>query len=147
MAAPTEPEKRRYMFTDDMKFLQKAIVHHPRQDKFLALRRSDDAYSRPGSWDLPGGNVLFGESHLASLMKEISEETSLKVKDVRPIQVATKYEKQTYYLFIGYSCQATSSKAKTSDEHQEYRWVTKDEFLKLESADFLIDLVKNLRNP
>ena len=143
MAVPTDPDKRIYMFTDDMKFLQKAIVRHPTQEKFLALRRLADAHSRPGCWDLPGGNVLFGENHLDSLMKEIIEETSLKVKDARPIQVSTRFERQIYHLFIGYSCKATSSKVKLSDEHQEYRWVTKDEFLTLESADFLIGLVKH----
>jgi len=141
MAVPTDPEKRKYMFTDDMRFLQKAIVRHPTQDKFLALKRNADAHARPGTWDLPGGNVLFGENHLDSLMKEISEETSLKVKGVQPIRVSTRFDGQIYHLFIGYSCKATSSKVKISDEHSEHRWVTKDEFLKLESADFLIDLV------
>ncbi len=145
MAIPTDPEKRKYMFTDDMKFLQKAAVYHPKQNKILILRRPAEAHSRPNCWDLPGGNVLFGEKHADSLTKEISEETSLKVKDVQPIQVVTNYEKQIYYLFIGYSCRATSSKVKISDEHSEYRWATKEEFLKLESADFLIELVNHLK--
>ncbi len=144
MAAPKDPEKRKYMFSDDMKFLQKTVVYHPKEDKILALRRPSNAHARPNCWDLPGGNVLFGESHLDSLLTEIAEETSLKVKDVRPVQVVTNYEKDTYYLFIGYSCRATSSKVKISDEHSEYRWVTTEEFLKLESADFLMDLVRQL---
>ncbi len=144
MAAPKDPEKRKYMFAEDMKFLQKAVVFHPKQNKFLALKRAADARSRSNCWDLPGGNVLFGENHHSSLTREIAEETSLKVKDVHPIQIVTNCEKQVYYLFIGYSCQAVSSKVKISDEHSEYRWVTKAEFLELVSADFLMDLVKQL---
>ena len=141
---PKDPEKRKYMFTDDMKFLQKAVVYHPKQDKFLALRRTSTAHSRPNCWDLPGGNVLFGENHLHSLTKEIAEETSLKVKNILPIQVVTDYRKSTYSLFIGYSYKATSSRVKLSDEHSEYKWVTKTEFLKLDSAGFLRDLVNEI---
>jgi len=144
MVAPTDPEKRKYMFSDDMKFLQKVVVYHPKQDKFLALRRPADAHARPNCWDLPGGNVLFWEKYLDSLTREVAEETSLKIKNVRPIQVVTNFEKEIYYLFIGYSCRATSQRVKISDEHSEYKWVTKAEFLRLESADFLVDLVKQL---
>ena len=79
-----------------------------------------------------------------SLKKEVAEETSLKIKNVRPIQVVTNFENGIYYLFIGYSCKSTSSKVKISNEHSEYKWVTKAEFLKLESADFLMNLVKQL---
>lgn len=132
------------MFSDDMKFLQKAVVYHPKEDKILALRRPPTAHGRPDCWDLPGGNVLFGENHLDSLQSEIVEETSLKVRTVRPVQVVTNCERGIYYLFIGYSCKATSLKVKISDEHSEYKWVTTEEFLKLESADFLVDLVKQL---
>lgn len=142
MAVPKDSEKRKYMFSDDMKFLQKAVIYHPKENKILALRRQSDAHSRPNRWDLPGGNLLFGKNNLDSLVSEIAEETSLKVEDIRPIQVVTKYEKGIYYLFIGYSCKAISSNVKISDEHSEYRWVTAEEFLKLESADFLMDLVR-----
>jgi len=144
MAIPKNPKKRKYMFSDDMKFLQKAVVYHPTQNKFLALRRSLSDPSRPNCWDLPGGNVLFGKIHSASLEKEIFEEASLKIKHIRPIQVITNYIKKVYYLFISYKCKAISQKVKLSREHSEYKWVTKREFLKLKSADFLVDLVKTL---
>jgi 8-oxo-dGTP pyrophosphatase MutT (NUDIX family) len=144
MAAPKDPEKRKYMFSEDIKFLQKVVVYHPKENKILALRRSSDAHARPNLWDLPGGNVLFGDSHLDSLLSELDEETSLKVKDVRPIQVVTNYGNDIYYLFIGYSCKSTFSDVMISGEHSEYRWVTAEEFLKFESADFLVNLVRIL---
>ncbi|MDP3026201.1 MAG: NUDIX domain-containing protein [Nanoarchaeota archaeon] len=144
MTAPKNPEKRKYMFTDDMKFLQKIVIYNSKQDKFLVLKRPANAHSRPNCWDLPGGNVLFRENYLDSLTREVVEETSLKIKNVRPIQVVTNFENRIYYLFIGYSCRAASSRVKISKEHSEYKWVTKAEFLRLESANFLIDLVKQL---
>lgn len=146
MPLPPNSEKRKYMFTDDIKFLQKEIIFHPTEDKFLILKRSADTFSRPNCWDFSGGNVLFGELHLDSLIEEISEETSLEVEDIKPIQVVTNYEKEIYYIFVGYKCRAKSSEVKISDEHSEYKWVTKEEFLKLNSADFLINLVKQIDN-
>ena len=93
---------------------------------------------------MPGGNVLFGELHLDSLHEEIFEETSLNVENIFPIQVITNFEKdkEIYYLFIGYRCNAISLEVKISDEHSEYKWVSKSEFYKMKSADYLVDLAK-----
>lgn len=144
MAAPSDIKNRKHMFSDDMKFLQKAVVFHPDGDKFLAVRRHPKAPSRPKAWDLPGGNVGFGENHLDSLKREISEETSLVVDGLRPIQVVTEFVDEIYYLYIGFACTTTSTKVQLSIEHTEYKWVTTEEFLSLESADFLVDTVKQL---
>lgn len=144
MPKPTDIEKQKYMFTDDIKFLQKAVVLHPeRQDMFLTLKRSPNSPSRPNDWDLVGGNVLFGELHEDSLRKEIKEESGLEVGDLKPAQVVTNYEKGVYYLFIGFCCQVKSQEIKISDEHSEYRWVTKEEFVNLKPAEYLVNLIKN----
>ncbi len=74
MPIPSDPEKQKYMFMNDMKFLQKAIIFHPSEsDKFLTLKRPTNAHSRPNCWDLPGGNVLFGQNNQDSLIKEIGD--------------------------------------------------------------------------
>ena len=92
MAKPTDPKKHAFMFTDDIKFLQKAVVFHPENNKFLALKRTADSFSRPNDWDLAGGNVLYGELHDESLRNEIKEETNLEVGDLTPAQIITKYD-------------------------------------------------------
>lgn len=147
MPLPTDPEKRKFMFSDDMKFLQKAVVFHPsNKDKFLALRRWLGDASRPGKWDLAGGNLSFGQSTEDGLRKEIREETNLEVDYIRPIRVWSHYFDNTkiYHLYIGYSCKAKSATVILSEEHIEHKWVTKEEFLKLDSADFLIETVMKL---
>ncbi|MFH0906276.1 MAG: NUDIX domain-containing protein [archaeon] len=160
MPLPKNKSKRKYMFSDDIKFLQKIILFHPKyKNKFLVLKSSPDHYSRPNSLDLPGGNVLFGETHLDSLLKEIKEEAGIKkVKDIKPIQVVTNYatkeklyqlnakrkSKKIYFIFIGYTGKAQTSKIKLSHEHTEYKWITKKEFLKLKPADYYIKLVNNI---
>ena len=131
------------MFTDDIKFLQKAVVFHPTEkEKFLALKRPADAFSRPNDWDLPGGNVLFGELHEESLRKEIREESSLEVGDLRVAQMVTNYdaEKEIYFIFVGQFTVAKGGEVKISAEHSEFRWVTRQEFKDLKPAQFLVDL-------
>lgn len=147
MSKPKDKEKQKYMFADDIKFLQKAVVFHPeKRRKFLILKRSAKLHSRPNDWDLPGGNVLFGELHDDSLTDEILEETGLTVRKIKPIQVVTDYvrDKKIYVIFIGYSCIATSDSVTIGEEHSEYRWVTKQEFTNLNPAEYLISLVSCL---
>lgn len=130
------------MFTDDIKFLQKVVVLHPTENIFLALQRSKDDPKRANDWDLPGGNVLYGELHEDSLRREVMEEVQLEIEEIKPIQVITNYEKNIYYIFIGLTCKATSDQATLSKEHQDYKWVTKDEFFELTETEFLRDLVE-----
>ena len=126
MPKPQETSKHNYMFSDDIKFLQKCIVFHPTENKFLILKRSPDSFSRPNDWDFPGGNVLFGEYHEESLRREI-----------KPLQVKTDMRGEIYCIFINYTAQATSTEVALSHEHTDYKWISKDEFLKMETADFL----------
>lgn len=145
MPSPTDPTKAHFMFTDDIKFLQKAILYHPTENKFLTLKRWPGDVHRPNCWDLPGGNISFPEEHMAGILREVKEETGLAVGKLRPIQIRSNFNKteQIYYLFIGHIGKAATDKVTLSEEHTEYKWVTKEEFLKLKSADFLIDLVSS----
>lgn len=106
MPKPTDSAKHAYMFSDDMKFIQKVIILHKTENKFLALKRHSNAHSRPNDWDLPGGNVLYGQKHDDSLLNEIKEETMLQVVEIEPIQIVTNYENNIYYLFIGFKAKS-----------------------------------------
>lgn len=145
MPISTSLEKRKYMFTDDIKFLQKALVFHPGQrNRFLTLKRPPNDFARPNDWDLPGGNVLYGVLHEDSLRSEIKEEAQLEVGEIKPLQLITTYdkEKQRYTIFVGYRCDAATADVTISGEHTEYKWVTREEFYDLKPAQFLIDLAK-----
>lgn len=143
MPKPSDPAKVQYMFSEDMKFLQKAVVFHPTEPKkFLAIKRSPKAHNRPNDWDLIGGNVSFGELHEVSLRREITEETGLQVGALVPTQIATNFHDNIYYLYINYKTTALSDTVTLSEEHTEYRWVTKDEFIRLKPAQFLLDSVE-----
>lgn len=134
MVSPKNVKRHKYQFADDIKFFQKAIVIHPTDNKFIIIKRSKTDPVRPGTWDLPGGNTLYGELHTDALKREILEETGMQVKNIKVVHVVTYFEKEKpmYYLVIGFLCTATSDKLKLSDEHSEFRWTTKDKFLALD---------------
>lgn len=144
MPKPKDPIKDSFMFTDDIKFLQKVVILHPLENKFITLKRSPNDTHRANKWDLPGGNVHFGEKHDESLRREIREEVGIEVGEIKPVQVLTRFENNIYYLFIGYQTKTDTLNVVLSNEHTEYKWLNKEEFLKLESADFLQDLIKKI---
>lgn len=122
------------MFTHNVKFFQKAMVFHPEQPRFLALKRTEHDSSAPGQWDFPGGGIDFGELHLPALEREIREETGLTIVNPRVIEVMTKFDvsRQIYSIFVAQQCQATSTTVCLSPEHTAYQWVTVAEWLQMD---------------
>jgi len=129
---------------DNVRILLKAIIK--KEDKILALKRPTDAYSRPNCWDLPGGNLEYGENATECITREIGEETSLKVKNLRPFHVISESDpkKNIFWVEIGYVCEYVRGDVKLSSEHSEFRWLRIAQFLKLKSADYLREFINHL---
>ena len=124
---------------------QKAIIFNE-QGKFLTLRRTSTALTRPNTWDFPGGDLDFGEDAISSIIREIKEETGLEVKDLKPFDVESHInEDGDFWITIGYTAIAVSEKVVLSFEHNEFKWVTAKEFLELESAPKFRRFIGNLK--
>lgn len=125
---------------------QKAIIID-KNGKILAIRRTKTALSRPLHWDLPGGGIDFGEDAQKGMLREIKEETDLKVKNLKVIDViaALDYKKE-FWVTICYSAEVTTKKVILSFEHDDFKWVTPTEFQKLKGSPrnkkFVINFVK-----
>lgn len=112
----------------------------------MTIRRTSTAPTRPNTWDFPGGDLDFGEEAISSMIREIKEETGLEVKDLKPFDVESHVNKDgDFWITIGYTALAVSEKVVLSFEHDEFKWVTAEEFLELESAPKLRRFVENLR--
>lgn len=120
-----------YLFTENVRLVQKAIVLHPHENKFLIIKRSATEFIRPNTWDIPGGSAHYGELHKDTLIREVKEESGLSVENIQEINVITSYDskKPMYFIIIGSVCTATSDNVTLSSEHGEYKWVTAQEFL------------------
>lgn len=116
------------MFSETFRFIQKAAVLHPDEARVLLLRRAAADTYRPGDWDIPGGNVEWGELHGAALAREVFEETGLLIEEFKPLRVVSSVDLNgTYVLHIVYTCRAEVSEVVLSREHQSYRWLDRAE--------------------
>ena len=91
---------------------------------------------RTGNWELPGGRIDFGEQPKEALKREIGEELDIndaKIGDFIDawslISANKKFdgENQSHFIVLIYQCQADLSEIKISDEHQDWKWLSKEE--------------------
>jgi len=90
-------------------------------DRLLVVRRSSD-----GGWELPGGRLHRNEAVIDGLHREIREETGLAVTVHRPV-AATSWQNtgDEDRFAVYYYCTADESDVALSDEHTDFRWVSK----------------------
>jgi mutator protein MutT len=122
---------------NNVKFLQKCIIADD-QGRILALRRDPNDARRPNCWDFPGGNYEAGETVEECIKREIHEETNLIAKSVRPIYIASNMGKTYSDINVIAVCQVCldwEGDTVISEEHVEYRWVSPEEFMVLETGD------------
>ena len=141
-----------HQLTENVKFLHKAALIH--EGKVLILKRADGDGSRPGCWDLPGGNSEWPASvtaptadlHAQDIAREIQEETGYQVASADfankpPIFFRSFFEpeKQLFSVICGWVARSNQVLAFTPDqvilspEHTAFAWVTQAE---LDSYDF-----------
>jgi len=124
---------------------QKIIIFND-EGKFLTLHRTETAPSNPCKWDFPGGELGFGEDAIVGIIREAKEEAGLEIKEPKPFDVDSRItEDGSFWLTIAYKVKTDSGKIILSYEHDEFRWVDAEEFLKLDSSDKLKRFVKNLK--
>src|SRR6185369_7782805 len=108
---------------------QKIIITND-EGKILTMRRSQTDPSLPLSWDIPGGVVEEGEHLLESIAREVTEETGIEVENIKLLDVFDSSSKiHPYLICIGYTARALSTDIVLSYEHDQFEWVTKEEFL------------------
>lgn len=135
-----------HQLTENVKLLHKIVIRNG--DRILLLKRSQEAVSRPGCWDLPGGNSEWpsvSESsfdlHAKDVVREIKEETSIEVDANLINQSALVYfstyfdaAKQIYTVICGWKLVLDQQpQVILSHEHSEYIWA---DYAHLDSFDF-----------
>jgi len=124
---------------------QKAVIFN-KEGEFLTIHRTATAPSNPNKWDFPGGDLGFGEDAIQGIAREIKEEVGLEIKGLKPFYVESHINQEgDFWVTIAYTAKTISDKVTLSSEHDEFKWLTTEEFLKLESPDKLKRFVKNLK--
>lgn len=121
---------------------QKAFIE--KDDQVLILMDPDLGL------DFPGGKIQEGETDFTEALKrEVREETSLEIE--KGDAFFTWYNvfgphhrnagKKVY--LVGFKCRYVSGEVRLSDEHSEYRWVSRENYRELDDkSDYFKALEK-----
>ena len=109
------------------KIIIAGIVTH--KGKILIIQRSPDEDVFHNLWEIPSGKREPFEKSKDALIRELEEETGLKVKPIAPVDVFEfKVEKENETrdaTQISFLCELIGKpKVQLSSEHQDFAWVT-----------------------
>lgn len=103
------------------------------KDLFLIVKRNENDNLYPGAWEFPGGHLEDGETIKEGLKRELLEEIGFTDEFNPRIthyydEIKSKNGKLIYNLEIDFIINVDRSnlEIKLSNEHSEYKWVTKD---------------------
>lgn len=110
---------------------QKAIVLN-KDNKILVLQRSEKS-GAGGKWSFPGGALEFNEDPYASIKREIEEEVHLQVIDIRVFSLRSYVtDDKDFVVTVGYQCKTDSENVVLNWEHDNFKWLSKEEAAKLD---------------
>ena len=114
----------------------------------LTLRRSKTDTRRPLTWDLPGGIVEYGEDPTAAVIRETDEEAGLHINDPWVFKVNTSNtnssNEEEYIVRLIYYCFSNDKKVKLSFEHDQHKWISKEDFLNLDVPSYYKEALSHL---
>lgn len=120
----------------------KGIVKN-QEGKYLILIKSSLEEINPNTYDLPGGRMSFGEKPEEAIVREVSEETGLKVEPIKVFEVWTFTKEDFQLVGINFLCNLISGELKLSEEHDKSEWLSYEEINKnKEIPEWLLNTIK-----
>ena len=115
--------------------------------RLLLVRQRDG-----GVWSTPGGSIELDERPADALVREVFEETGLEVTSYELSQVyggpefVVRYPNgdETQYVVVAYRCSVVGEVNGDSDETLEARYFSEDEAARLDLADWLRSVVREV---
>ena len=77
-----------------------------------------------GTWTMPGGKLDFHEGLKEAAVREVFEETGMKVKDIEIISISNEIVPDKHFVTIGFLCNDFEGELKVMepDEITEWQW-------------------------
>lgn len=113
-----------------------------KENKILATKRGYGEFIN--MWEFPGGKIESGETKEQALVREIKEELNIEIS-VDKFAIDIEYQYPNFYLFM--SCFMCSIKEGSIEllEHNNGKWITKEELNTLNWLPADIDAVNYLK--
>lgn len=126
----------------NMKEIKVVAAIIQKENKILATKRGYGEFIN--MWEFPGGKIEPGETKEEALIREIKEELNIEIS-VDKFAIDIEYQYPNFYLFM--SCFMCSIKEGSIEllEHNDGRWITKEELNTLNWLPADIDAVNYLK--
>lgn len=126
-----------------MKDAVKALIKN-QQGEILVLFRSETHPYLAHDIDLPGGEIDLNESVEDALMREVFEETELKI-DIQNSRELSSWQTPWGQQHFLYECRLDSiQQIAISWEHESYAWMTEEEFVEHKAIDDYMHHAQNI---
>jgi len=113
-------------------------------DEYLLIKRSENDDEDKGAWDLPGGGIDGGEQPQEAAKREAQEEAGTNIKVGQAITYLAIPYKGMWSIELIVEGEYLSGEVKLSEEHDDYKWVSKEELTSIEPrSTHLKWLIKN----
>lgn len=94
-------------------------------DRVVLIQRANPP--AVGSWTLPGGKVMRGESLASAVRREVAEETGLSIEVGSLIEVIELVSETHHYVVMDYRARVLGGALRAGDDAADARWVSRDE--------------------
>lgn len=116
----------------------KAIIKN-KDDKYLVMHKSNKEDINPNEVDIPGGRIKFGENVTDALIREVEEETGLKIAIKKPTRVWGFVKNNLHLVGITFLADLVDGKVTMSDEHSGFSWVDKKDLFRDNFPEWIKD--------
>lgn len=82
-----------------------------------------------GKWHIPGGKVEENEKPESAVERELLEETGIKVKASKILDIRIAKQQDTFTVIIWYECLPLETNATSSQELSSVKWVPRSQVL------------------
>lgn len=112
-------------------------------DKYLFLKRAESFKPGVQKWDIPGGRINVDETLDDALAREVYEETALKIDSYELLAAQDIFveDKDLHVVRLTYIGKAIGDEITISDEHSEYKWMTKQQVINEPLDKYLMQLI------
>lgn len=87
----------------NLRVIQKVLIRN--HDKFLLVQRASDDRNYPNKWEFPGGKIDWGEKPEKAAIREVIEETGIRLSTVElsgAVALFTKFFRRRHNISIQY---------------------------------------------